>query len=75
MFISDPDQHDSASQHTLGELFSLTPAEANVAILLARGLSLAEVSAGAEYLPAHRQGPRSILTKTGVSARPSWCGW
>ena len=40
VFISDPDLQESTSRHILGELFELTPAEANLATLLARGLSL-----------------------------------
>jgi DNA-binding CsgD family transcriptional regulator len=68
VFISDPDQRDSASQQTLGELFSLTPAEANVAILLARGLSLAEVSKAQNISPhTARAQLKSIFAKTGVS--------
>lgn len=68
VFISDPDQRDSASQQTLGELFSLTPAEANVAILLARGLSLAEVSQAQNISPhTARAQLKSIFAKTGVS--------
>jgi DNA-binding CsgD family transcriptional regulator/PAS domain-containing protein len=68
VFISDPDQRDSASQQTLAELFSLTPAEANVAILLTRGLSLAEV-AQAQNISPHtaRAQLKSIFAKTGVS--------
>jgi DNA-binding CsgD family transcriptional regulator/PAS domain-containing protein len=68
VFISDPDQRDSASQQTLGELFSLTPAEANVAILLARGLNLAEVSEAQNISPhTARAQLKSIFAKTGVS--------
>lgn len=68
IFISDPDRRDSASQQTLGELFSLTPAEANVAILLARGLSLAEVSRAQNISPhTARAQLKSIFAKTGVS--------
>jgi DNA-binding CsgD family transcriptional regulator len=68
VFISDPDQRDSASQHILGELFSLTPAEARVAILLARGLSLTEIS-NAQNISPHtaRAQLKSIFAKTGVS--------
>ena len=44
VFISDPDLREPASQKVLGELFGLTPAESNLAILMARGLTLAEVS-------------------------------
>ncbi|MFC1578806.1 helix-turn-helix transcriptional regulator [Pseudomonadota bacterium] len=68
VFISDPEQRDSASQQTLGELFALTPAEANVAILLARGLSLAEVSEAQNISPhTARAQLKSIFSKTGVS--------
>jgi len=68
VFISDPDLRESASQHTLGELFGLTPAEANLAILLSRGLSLAEVSES-QNISQHtaRAQLKSIFAKTGVS--------
>ena len=68
VFISDPDLQESATQHILGELFELTPAEANLAMLLARGLSLAEVSA-AQTISQHtaRAQLKSIFAKTGVS--------
>ena len=68
IFISDPDLQESASRHILGELFDLTPAEANLATLLARGLSLAEVST-AQSISQHtaRAQLKSIFAKTGVS--------
>ncbi|GAB3277785.1 helix-turn-helix transcriptional regulator [Parahaliea aestuarii] len=68
VFISDPDLRESASQNTLGELFGLTPAEANLAILLSRGLSLAEVSES-QNVSQHtaRAQLKSIFAKTGVS--------
>ncbi len=68
MFISDPDLHESTSKKTLGELFELTPAEANLAILLARGLSLADVSQ-AQNISQHtaRAQLKAIFAKTGVS--------
>jgi DNA-binding CsgD family transcriptional regulator/PAS domain-containing protein len=68
VFISDPDLHETASKQTLGDLFGLTPAEANLAILLARGLSLAEVSE-AQNISQHtaRAQLKSIFAKTGVS--------
>ena len=68
IFISDPDLQQSASRHILGELFDLTPAEANLATLLARGLSLAEVST-AQSISQHtaRAQLKSIFAKTGVS--------
>jgi DNA-binding CsgD family transcriptional regulator/PAS domain-containing protein len=68
VFISDPDLRESASQQSLGQLFGLTPAEANLALLLARGLSLAEVSE-AQNISQHtaRAQLKSIFAKTGVS--------
>ena len=68
VFISDPDLQQPASQQVLGDLFELTPAEANLAILLARGLSLAEVS-NAQNISQHtaRAQLKSIFAKTGVS--------
>jgi DNA-binding CsgD family transcriptional regulator len=68
VFISDPDLHESTSRQILGELFDLTPAEANLATLLARGLSLAQVSS-AQTISQHtaRAQLKSIFAKTGVS--------
>jgi DNA-binding CsgD family transcriptional regulator len=68
VFISDPDLQQPASRRILGDLFELTPAEANLAILLARGLSLAEVSS-AQNISQHtaRAQLKSIFAKTGVS--------
>ena len=68
VFVSDPELQDSASQQTLGKLFGLSPAEANVAILLARGLSLAEISQVQNISPhTARAQLKSIFAKTGVS--------
>ena len=68
LFISDPDRRESASQQILGDLFNLTPAEANLAILLSRGQSLAEVSQ-AQSISQHtaRAQLKSIFAKTNVS--------
>jgi DNA-binding CsgD family transcriptional regulator/PAS domain-containing protein len=68
VFVSDPDLQESTSRQILGELFKLTPAEANLATLLARGLSLAQVS-GAQNISQHtaRAQLKSIFAKTGVS--------
>ncbi|MCB1688381.1 MAG: helix-turn-helix transcriptional regulator [Halioglobus sp.] len=68
VFISDPDLQESTSGQILGELFDLTPAEANLATLLARGLSLAQVSS-AQTISQHtaRAQLKSIFAKTGVS--------
>lgn len=68
VFISDPDLQESTSRQILGELFDLTPAESNLATLLARGLSLAQVSS-AQNISQHtaRAQLKSIFAKTGVS--------
>jgi DNA-binding CsgD family transcriptional regulator/GAF domain-containing protein len=68
IFISDPDLQEHASQAVLGELLGLTPAESNLAILLARGLSLTE-SSEAQNISLHtaRAQLKSIFSKTGVS--------
>ena len=68
VFISDPDLQESTSQPILGALFELTPAEANLATVLARGLNLAQVSV-AQNVSQHtaRAQLKSIFAKTGVS--------
>lgn len=68
VFISDPELREPASRQILAELFDLTPAETNVAILLSRGLSLAEV-AQAQNISRHtaRAQLKAIFSKTGVS--------
>lgn len=68
VFISDPELQESTSRQILGELFDLTPAEANLATLLARGLSLAQVSS-AQGISQHtaRAQLKSIFAKTGAS--------
>lgn len=68
VFISDPDLQESTSQQTLRELFALTPAEARLATLLARGLSLADVSSE-QNISQHtaRAQLKSIFAKTAVS--------
>ncbi|MCZ6830763.1 MAG: helix-turn-helix transcriptional regulator [Gammaproteobacteria bacterium] len=68
VFISDPRGQENASQQMLAELFELTPAEANLAIKLARGLSLAAVSAE-QNISQHtaRAQLKSIFAKTGAT--------
>jgi DNA-binding CsgD family transcriptional regulator len=68
VFISDPDQQESASQQLLMELFELTPAEARLAIKLARGLSLAQLSEQ-QNISQHtaRAQLKAVFSKTGVS--------
>jgi DNA-binding CsgD family transcriptional regulator len=68
VFISDPEQQKSASQQLLTELFELTPAEARLAIELARGLSLAQLSE-AQNISQHtaRAQLKAVFSKTGVS--------
>jgi len=68
VFVSDPELEESTSQQVLGELFDLTPAESRLATLLARGLSLSDVSR-AQNISQHtvRAQLKSIFAKTGVS--------
>ena len=68
IFISDPHHQENASTQMLTELFQLTPAEANLAIKLARGLSLAEV-AEQQSVSQHttRAQLKSIFAKTGAT--------
>lgn len=72
VFISDPElgELDSSkrSGELLRELFQLTPAEASLALKLARGLSLAEISAG-QNISQHtaRAQLKAVFAKTGVS--------
>lgn len=68
VFISDPELSETASLGTLRELFGLTPAEANLAVLLSRGLRLAEVSEAQNVSPhTARAQLKSVFAKTGVS--------
>jgi DNA-binding CsgD family transcriptional regulator len=68
IFVSDPDLKETSSQQILGELFGLTPAEANLAILLTHGLSLAEAS-DTQHISLHtaRAQLKSVFAKTGAS--------
>ncbi|MBB4822563.1 DNA-binding CsgD family transcriptional regulator [Pseudomonas alcaligenes] len=68
IFISDPEQESSAPQEIVKALFDLTPAEAQLAMLLANGLTLDEAS---EALGISRNTARahlrSTFSKTGVT--------
>ena len=68
VFVSDPQQRESASRQLLAELFALTPAESKVAIKLARGLSLSQVSEQ-QNISQHtaRAQLKSIFAKTGAT--------
>ena len=72
VFISDPELGELDSSRRSGdllrELFQLTPAEASLALKLARGLSLAEISA-AQNISQHtaRAQLKAVFAKTGVS--------
>ena len=75
VFISDPtlevegqDAPEEQSVEVLREVFQLTPAEAGLAVKLARGLSLAEVSEQ-QNISQHtaRAQLKSIFAKTGVA--------
>jgi DNA-binding CsgD family transcriptional regulator len=68
IFVSDPEQESRAPQDIVKALFNLTPAEAQLAILLANGLTLDEAS---EQLGISRNTGRahlrSTFAKTGVT--------
>lgn len=68
IFISDPERKSRAPQEIVKALFDLTPAEAQLAMLLANGLTLDET---AETLCVSRNTARahlrSIFSKTGVT--------
>ena len=68
IFISDPERKSRAPQEIVKTLFDLTPAEAQLAMLLANGLTLDET---AETLCVSRNTARahlrSIFSKTGVT--------
>lgn len=68
LFISDPEQEFSTSQQALSELFNLTKAESALALLLTRGLTLAEASEQL-FISQHtaRAQLKSIFAKTGVT--------
>lgn len=68
VFISDPEQQTETSQQVITRLFGFTPAEATLAMLLARGLSLAEASEQ-QSISQHtaRAQLKSIFAKTGVT--------
>lgn len=68
IFISDPEQESSAPQEIVRALFDLTPAETQLAMLLANGLTLDEASdeLGISRNTA-RAHLRSIFSKTGVT--------
>jgi DNA-binding CsgD family transcriptional regulator/PAS domain-containing protein len=68
IFISDPEQESSAPQEIVRALFDLTPAETQLAMLLANGLTLDEAS---DELNISRNTARahlrSTFSKTGVT--------
>tara|TARA_R110000823_G_scaffold130015_15_gene258015 strand:+ start:7175 stop:8308 length:1134 start_codon:yes stop_codon:yes gene_type:complete len=68
LFISDPQQAAEPPQRVVSRLFDLTPTEANLALLLANGMSLDEAS---EKLSISRNTARAhlraVFAKTGVA--------
>lgn len=68
VFISDPEQQTETSQQVITRLFGFTPAEAALAMLLAKGLSLAEASEQ-QSISQHtaRAQLKSVFAKTGVT--------
>ena len=68
VFISDPEQSTAPPREVLGQLFGFTPAESDLALFLAKGLSLDEASAALDIRRnTARAHLRSIFAKTGVS--------
>lgn len=68
LFISDPTQAAEPQQQIVSRLFDLTPTEARLALLLANGLSLDEVSAElAISRNTARTHLRAVFSKTGVT--------
>lgn len=68
VFISDPEQQSDTSQVVIIRLFGFTPAEAALAMQLARGLSLADASVQLN-ISQHtaRAQLKAIFAKTGVT--------
>lgn len=68
VFVNDPQNEQRAPNHTLRELFGLTPAESRVALLMARGESVNRL---ADLIGVSRNTVRSqvksIYAKTGVN--------
>jgi DNA-binding CsgD family transcriptional regulator len=68
LFISDPRQVAEPPRQAISRLYDLTPAEANLAMLLAEGLSLDEASGKLEISRnTARAHLRAIFAKTGVT--------
>lgn len=68
IFISDPEQQPDTSQQIIARLFGFTPAEAALAMLLAKGLTLAQAS-DTQAVSQHtaRAQLKAIFAKTGVT--------
>jgi DNA-binding CsgD family transcriptional regulator len=68
VFLSDPERQSDTSQEIIEQLFDLTRAEATLALLLARGLSINEASSELSVSPhTARTQLKAIFAKTGVS--------
>lgn len=68
VFISDPEQQSDTSQQIITRLFGFTPAEASLAMQLAKGLSLADASTElAISQHTARAQLKAIFAKTGVT--------
>lgn len=67
VFISDPERQSDTSQEIVEQLFELTRAEASLALMLARGLSINEASTELGVSPhTARAQLKAIFAKTGV---------
>lgn len=68
LFLSDPQHAAYPPQQIIARLFSLTPTEANLAMLLANGLTLDEAAAESSVSRnTARTHLRAVFAKTGVS--------
>lgn len=67
LVFHDTEEHDRLDPMVVGEMFRLTPAEARVAVRLARGQGVAEIAAETgRSVETVRTHIKSILLKTGV---------
>jgi DNA-binding CsgD family transcriptional regulator len=74
-FISDPEAGQVPTLEALGQIYGLTPAEAEVAQLLAKGLSLDEIAADRGIsLNTVRSHLKHIFSKTGTSRQGELLG-
>lgn len=70
LIFHDPDRHGRLDPYVVAEMFGLTPAEARVAVRLARGQGIADIAADTGRSPETvRTQIKSILAKAGLERR------